>query len=113
MATFSKQTFSANTNGSGILIVATATVGTTIHTVPSSVTDEIWLYATNNDASAINLTIEFGDATTTNNIKMSIPATSGLTIVLPGLILAAAQTVKAFAGTTNKISVFGYINRIA
>lgn len=113
MATFSKQKFSAQTAGYGILIVQTATAGTAIHTVPASVTDEIWLYATNNDTSAVNLTIEFGDATATNNIKLSIPATSGLTIVLPGLILAATYTVKAFAGTTSKISVFGYINRIS
>ena len=112
MATFSKQTFSANAGGSGILVAATATTGTLIHTVPSSVTDEVWIYGTNNDTGAVNLTLEFGDNVAKNNINLSVPTKNGLTIIVPGLILTGSSTVRAFAGTTNMITVHGYINRI-
>lgn len=113
MANFTKEPLSENATGSGILIINSSTPGTLIHEVAGGVTDEVWLYATNNDASSINLTIEFGDTTTTNNIKQAIPATSGLTIIVPGLILLEGQTVSAFAATLSKISIFGYVNRIS
>lgn len=120
MATFSKQKLSGSTNGRGILVAATASTGTTIHATGTSATvlDEIWLYAYNSDTAAITLTIEFGGTTAPNdNIKLSIPATSGLTLVVPGLILSGtgsvASTVAAFAGTTNKIVITGYVNRIS
>jgi hypothetical protein len=120
MATFSKVKLSGSTNGRGILVAATTSTGTTIHATGTSSTalDEVWLYAYNSDIAAITLTIEFGGTTAPNdNIKLSIPATSGLTLVVPGLILSgtgsAASTITAFAGTTNKIVITGYINRIA
>jgi hypothetical protein len=120
MATFSKQKLSGSTNGRGILVAATASAGTTIHAtgISSSILDELWLYAYNSDTAAITLTIEFGGTTAPNdNIKLSIPATSGLTLVVPGLILsgtgAAASTVAAFAATANKIVITGYVNRIS
>jgi hypothetical protein len=120
MATFSKVKLSGSTNGRGIKVAATATAGTTIHATgtSSSILDEIWLYAYNSDSAAIVLTIEFGGVSAPDdNIKLSIPATSGLTLVVPGLILsgtgAAASTVAAFAGTTNKIVITGYVNRIS
>ena len=120
MATFSKVKLSGSTNGRGILVAATASTGTTIHSTgtSSTVLDEVWLYAYNSDTAAVTLTVEFGGTTAPNdNIKLSIPATSGLTLVVPGLILSgtgsAASTITAFAGTTNKIVITGYVNRIA
>ncbi len=120
MATFSKVKLSGSTNGRGITVAATASAGTTIHATgtSSSVLDEVWLYAYNSDAAAVALTIELGGTTAPgDNIKLSIPATSGLTLVVPGLILsgtgAAASTIAAFAGTANKIVITGYVNRIA
>lgn len=120
MATFSKQKLSGSTNGRGIAVGATATLGTTIHTTGSSATiiDEVWLYANNIHSSAVTLTVEFGGATTTSDlIQVSIPATpSGLTLVCAGLILngtgSVGLTVSAFAGTANKIELFGFVNRI-
>jgi hypothetical protein len=120
MATFSKVKLSGSTNGRGIKVAATATAGTTIHATgtSSSILDELWLYAYNSDTAAIALTIEFGGVTAPDdNIKLSIPATSGLTLVVPGLILSgtgsAASTVAAFAATANKIVITGYVNRIS
>ena len=120
MATFSKVLLSGSTNGRGIKVAATATPGTTIHATGTSATilDEVWLYAYNDDAASIQLTIEFGNTTSPDDlISLTIPAKAGLTLVVPGLILsgtgAAASTVRAFAGTANKIVITGYVNRIA
>jgi hypothetical protein len=121
MATFSKVKLSGSTNGRGISISQTGTLGNTIHATgtSSSTLDEIWLYANNTHSSAVTLTIEFGGATTTSDlIQVSLPATpSGLVLVCPGLILsgtgAAVTTVTAFAGTASKVEIFGFVNRIA
>jgi hypothetical protein len=119
MATYSKVLLSGSTQGKGIKVAATATAGTTIHTTGTSATvlDEIWLYATNNDAASIVLTVEWGSASTDDNIVLSIPPKSGATLVIPGFVLrgngSAGLTVAAFAGTTNKITIDGYVNRIA
>lgn len=121
MATFSKQILSGSTNGTGITVAATATLGTTIHATTTSATtlDEIWLYAVNTSATARTLTIEFGGVSATKDlIQQSIAVTpSGLVLIVPGLILrgtgSAATTVTAFAGAANVIEIFGFVNRIA
>ena len=120
MATFTKVALSGSTQGKGIKVVATATTGTTIHATGTSSTiiDEVWLYAYNSSTGPVSLTVEFGGTTSPdNNIKIDIPPTSGLTLVVPGLILtgtgAAANTVTAFAGTANVLTLSGYVNRIS
>ena len=120
MATFTKVALSGSTQGKGIKVVATASTGTTIHATGTSSTtiDEIWLYAYNSSTGPVSLTVEFGGTTAPdNNIKIDIPPTSGLTLVVPGLILtgtgAAANTVTAFAGTANVVTLSGYVNRIS
>jgi hypothetical protein len=119
MATFTKELLSGSTNGRGILVAATGTPGTTIHATGTSATieDEIWLYASNTDTTDRKLTIEYGGTSSPNDlIELTIKAESGLTLVVPGLILAgtgvAANTIRAFAATTNVINIFGYVNRI-
>lgn len=120
MATFTKLPLSGSTQGKGIKVVATATAGTTIHTTGTSATtiDEVWLYAYNSHSAAVTLTIEFGGTTDPDNlIVLNVPADSGLTLVVPGLILlgngSAGLTVAAFAGTANVVTISGYVNRIA
>lgn len=120
MATFSKVLLSGSTQGKAIKVAATASTGTTIHATgtSSSIIDEVWLYAYNSSASAVVLTIQYGGTTSVDNdIKLSIPATSGLTLVVPGLTLtgtgSAANTVYAYAGTANVVTISGYVNRIS
>ena len=115
-----KTLLSGSTGGMPIKVVATATTGTTIHATGTSSTiiDEVWLYATNTSASSVNLTIEFGSTTAPDqNIILSIPSKSGLSICAAGLVLtgtgSAARTITAFAGTTNVINIVGYVNRIS
>jgi hypothetical protein len=45
MATFSKLVLSGSTDGRMVLVAATATLGTTIHTAHATDQDEIWLWA--------------------------------------------------------------------
>lgn len=120
MATFTKVALSGSTQGKGIKVVATASTGTTIHATgtSSSIIDEVWLYAYNSHTASVTLTVQFGGTTSPDNdIKIVVPQTSGLTLVVPGLILtgtgAAANTVYAYAGTTNVITISGYVNRIS
>ena len=121
MATLSKLCLQpAGTTGTGLAIkvAATATAGTAIHTASATATtiDEIWLYAVNTSTSAVKLTIEWGEATAPDgNIELTVAAESGLVLVAPGLLLqgnASAKVVKAFAATTNVITIHGYVNRI-
>ena len=117
MATYTRAELSGSTDGRGILVVATATLGTTIHTA-GSVTgddnyDEVYLWAVNSSTSGIKLTIEFGGVTVPNDlIEVTINPEDGVKLVVPGLNLQNALVVTAFAGTANLISIFGYINKI-
>lgn len=121
MATFTKlalQPAGTTGDGLGILVAATATAGTAIHTASTTTTtiDELWLYAYNNHSADILLTVEFGGVTAPKDvIKQTITTQSGLLLVVAGLVIqgnATAKVVRAFAGTANQISVFGYVNRI-
>lgn len=120
MATFTKTILSGSTDGKGILVAATASAGTLIHTGSSTATtlDEVWLYAQNTDTTARKLTIEWGGVTAPNDlIELTIQPESGLVLVAPGLLIkgnaSAALIVRAFAATTNVVTIHGYVNRIA
>ena len=119
MAAFSKVLLSGSTFGKAVKVAATATPGTSVHAtgISATILDEIWLYAYNSDAADRILTVEFGGATAPDqNIVLTILKKTGLTLVVPGLVLtgdgAAALTVKAFADAANVVTLTGFINRI-
>ena len=122
MATLSKlalqQTTMTTGTGLGVLVAATSTAGTTVHTAANVATtiDEIWLYAVNSSTSSVKLTVEWGEATAPNgNIELTVAAESGLVLVSPGLVLqgnATPKVVKAFAATANVVVIHGYVNRV-
>ena len=105
-------------DGLGILVAATATAGTAIHTASATATtiDEVWLYAYNNHSSSVLLTIEYGGVTAPKDvIKQTLTAQNGLVLVVAGLLVqgnATPKVIRAFAATANQISIFGYVNRI-
>jgi hypothetical protein len=119
MATYSKEILSQSMNGLGLLIGSSASASpVTIHQTTgnaSSTIDEVWLYAYNSASVSVELTVYFGGNSAPNNeIKVSLPSRSGLTLVVPGLILKGpGNTVSAFAGTTNVVTLSGYVNRIS
>ena len=121
MATFTKlalQPAGTTGDGLGILVVATATAGTAIHTASSTATtiDELWLYAYNNHSSSVLLTVEFGGVTSPKDvIKSTLATQAGLVLICAGLVIqgnATAKVVRAFAATASQVSLFGYVNRI-
>jgi hypothetical protein len=113
-STFTKVKFSGSTDGKQIKVAATATAGTTIHTASATALDEIWLWAVNSSATAVKLTVEWGEATAPDgNIEVTVPGESGYLMVVPGLCLTNSLVVKAFAATANVILINGYVNRIA
>lgn len=111
----SKLKLSGSTDGKGIKVTGTSTAATvTVHTAHATSLDEITIYAYNDDASAVILTIEWGAATDPDNvIQMSIPGGSlGPVLVIPSWLLTNSLVVKAFAGTANVIVLYGSVNRI-
>lgn len=118
MATVSKRELSGRADGLMVKVAATATPGTTIHTATSGNAgvddyDEVWLWAVNSDTTNRKLTIEFGGTTSPDDtIEVTIPAESGLMLVIPGLILENGLLVRAFAASANVIMIGGYVNRM-
>jgi len=114
MATYSKIPLSGSTNGTGILISATATPGTVIHTAGAGTSDfdEVWIYCQNTSTSAVALDIEYGGTETKDLIEITIQPEAGLVLIAPGLFLNNGLVVRAFAATTNVLSIHGYVNRV-
>jgi len=102
---------SGSTNGKQIKVVAVATAGTTIHTVPAGTSsfDRIWLWAVNSSALPVKLTLEWGEATAPDgNIEQFIQPEGGYVLLTDGMVLQNSLVVKAFADTANVIMIDGY-----
>jgi hypothetical protein len=117
MTTYSRVLLSGSTNGKPIKVAATATPGTTIHTAIAGTAafDEVYLWVTNTDTNPITLTIEWGGTTDPDQLickTVTIPASSGPTILIPGLNLQNGLVIGAFASVANKLLISGYVNRI-
>ncbi|HLE81483.1 MAG TPA: hypothetical protein VJA25_09340 [Dehalococcoidia bacterium] len=115
MPTIAKRVLSGSTNGRGILIAATATPGTAVHTAVTGTTDfdEVWLWATNTDTTARKLTIEYGGQTSPNDlIEFTVPTEDGFYLMVPGLVLNNGLIVTVFCATANVVTIHGFVNRI-
>lgn len=110
-----KRKLSGSTDGKAVLVEATGTAGTTIHTAVAGTTagtfDEVWLWAYNGSDVPVTLTIEFGGVTVPDqNIVVVLASKVGLVPICPGLILQNAMVVKAFASVANVVTLSGYVN---
>jgi hypothetical protein len=114
MATMSRITLSASTDGRPIKVAATAIgSGTTIHTVSTGI-DEIDIYAMNSDTVSRKLTLGWGGTTDPDDlIEVTIPAESGLIPVALKLPLKNSLVVKAACSTANVVTLTGGATRIA
>jgi len=114
-ATYTKNLLSGSTNGKAILVAATATAGTLIHTAVAGTSDldEVWIYAQNTSTASVTLDIEWGGVTAPNDlIELTVLPEAGLVTVIPGLLLQNGLVIRAFAGTANVITIHGFVNRI-
>lgn len=115
MAGFSGRIASGSTNGRMVLVAATATPGTLLHTAITGTDDmdEIWVWAINSDTTDRKLTIEFGGVTAPGDtIEYTVPAENGFHLIIPGIRLQNGLVVRAFAATANVIQCALNINRM-
>ena len=116
MATFSKVLLSGGTTGKNILVVATASAGTLIHTAVAGTSDldEVWLFAQNTDSTDRKLTIEWGGTSAPGDLifEGTIPAESGLINIVPGVLLQNGLVIRGFAAAASVVVVNGFANRI-
>ena len=115
MAAMTPVILSGGTNGRNVLVVATATAGTLIHTAVSGTTDmdEIYLWAYNDHTANVLLTIEWGGVTTPGDtVRYTVPFDDGYHLIVPGIRLQNALVVRAFAGTASVVTIGGNVNRL-
>ncbi len=115
MARVTKELLSDSTSGRGILISQTATAGNDLHTSIAAADglDEMWVWFHNAHTADVLVTVEIGGVTSPADIiTYTVPFDDGAHLVVPGLLLTGALDIAAFAGTTNVLTAFGYVNRI-
>lgn len=110
----SAQIASGSTNGRPIAVAATSSPGTTLHaaTSTSGQVDEVSIYVTNVDASARELTLERGGTSTSDTLKVTIPAKSGDVLVMDGLRFNGGVVIKAWASAANVLNATVVVNRV-
>lgn len=105
---------SGGTRGRPIAVVATATLGTTLHvaTTTAGELDRIYIDLTNTSASGVLVTIEFGVAG--SEIDIWVPANETVHAI-EGAVLggAATDTITAYADTASVVNAFGRVERLA
>ena len=116
MATVSKDKLSGSTDGKGILVIATSTPGTAVHTAVAGTGadnyDELWLWAMNTDTVARKLNLELGGTTVGFIDEVTIQPESGFVLVVPGFVLQNAAAIAAFASVASVVNLHGFINKI-
>src|SRR5262245_3555578 len=113
MATYNVQIASGSSNGRMVKVGATSTPGTELHTAHATDKDEVYIWAVNSDTVDRKLTIELGGTTSPDDtIERTIPAESGLILIVPGIRLTGSVVVRAFAATANVVLCAVNVNRI-
>lgn len=115
MTTMVPVILSGSTDGRNVLVVATATLGTTIHTAVTGTTnmDEIYLWAFNDHSAGVLLTIEWGGAVTPGDtVRYTVPNDDGYHLIVPGIRMQNGLVVTAFAATASVVTIGGNVNRL-
>ena len=115
MASYSKKFLSESSYGKGIKVHETDNPGTLIHTAIDSIVDmdEVRLYAVNEGDTDAVIVLQWGDVLDVDNsISSTVVAQKGLQQLVPGLLLADGNSVRAFSDIADLIVVYGFANRI-
>lgn len=101
---------SESTNGRQILVTATATPGTLLHTCAAG-TDQIealTLEAVNKSGSTVTLTIEWGGTTDPNDLTtIDVPSGRGPIVVIDRRRMNNGLAIRAFASTGSVVAIYG------
>jgi hypothetical protein len=113
MATVSLVLLSGSVDGKAIKIAATASPGTLIHTAHATALDRLYLEVYNSHTADVVGTLQWGGTTSPDNDTVqTILFKAGATPLLPiGRLLTNSLVVRMFAGTTNVLTVNGYVHR--
>lgn len=117
MATTALAELSGSTDGRPILVVATATPGTLIHTAGAVTSDDnydvLYLWASNTDTVDRKLTLEWGGVTSPNDlIEQTIPAEAGGILIADGWLIQNGLLVRAFAATASVVNILGHLIKV-
>ena len=124
MATLSKHLLSEIEAISGRRFVVTsieASAANIFHVTPSTTTlDEMWVYAHNFGSGDTQVSFLWGltSMPTTSAgdvyecVDINIPFKSGRALVFDGTLMPHGLSAAVYAGTSNTISVDGFVNRI-
>jgi hypothetical protein len=101
---------SGSSNGRPIIVTATGTAGTVIHTPSSSTPDLelVTLYAWNIGAATRTLTLEWGHAASTLVVELE-PGSGPIQVANQYPIQGASQVVRAFADVTAEVLIIGRV----
>ena len=126
MATYSKVKLSTSAEGQPTLSTSTSAGSpTTIHDTTTTATtlDELWLYCSISHSADVELILFYGydsagsvPTAPANTLYQTITTKAGMTLVIPGLVLANdgtnATRVSAYSATGSVLNLWGYVNRI-
>ena len=108
-----KLKLSGSTDGKNILVMATATPGTTIHTAHATDLDEVYINACLPSATAREVTIEWGEATNPAGLtRITVPAAAGWIPIVEGKLITNSLVVRAFcAAAASEVVLDGFVLR--
>lgn len=113
---YSRHQLSASVDGAPIVVVATATPGTTIHTAESGdqAIDEPQLNATNVTNASVTLTVAWGGVTDPGNLILKnyvLAAYSAQVPITSGQLLQNAKAVAAWCSVASAVNISGGVIR--
>lgn len=108
---------SGSTNGKPIQVSGIASGSeNTIHTAHATDIDIITIYATNTDATTVDLTVAIGTTATEGELIVDAIPIEANTTMMPIIIkhrITGGVTITAFASVTNKINITCDVDRIS
>lgn len=115
MAVYTKELLSGSTSGRPILIAATATPGTLLHTAVAGASskDEVYLWFYNTTGSTVDLTVEWGGVTDPADRMIKEFKLTGHTLeqLAFGWPINGGLIIRAFAAIGSVVNCTGYVNR--
>lgn len=105
---------SESTNGRQILVAATATPGTLIHTAISGTdeVDSVYLEAVNESGHKVILTIEWGGTTDPDDlVQIEIPTGRGPIVVCDRRRINNGLAIRAFTDIASSVAIYGEVDR--
>ncbi len=111
---FSIEFLSSSNSGEPIVITATTSPGTLIHTsiAGTSQKDEVFLYVNNTGASVWPIVLEMGNTGMANRMIMDIYPKEAPLLISQGFLLNQAGTVRGYSPSgVSGLVVNGYVQR--